>query len=123
MFWDNLTGGTRLDQTFAIQFSGIDNRPRMYNAAGYNDRTRTGYALNMNTNTYGCILWKDTEDDYRDAEIDALTKTYNGMKVYAITLPNRSSRSLTVRTLATNAQLYWDLPTGGVSQLWHCFAG
>lgn len=107
------------DQQFAIVYSGVDNRPRMYNKVGYNGDLKKGYSLNMSVSTYACILWKDTEDDYNDAEIDTRSTYYNGVKVVRVILPNRNNRTLSYRSNTRNAQLYWDAWNDGVNQMWH----
>lgn len=107
------------DQKFGIRYSGIDGRPRMYNEVGYNPSTRTGYSLNMSVSTNGCILWNDTADDYRDAEVASHTHTDEVRTVIRITLPNRNNRALTYRNNARNAQLYWDVYDGSLNQAWH----
>lgn len=112
------TTGSR-DQNFAIAYSGIDGRPRMYNQVGYNPSTKTGYSLNMDVSTYACILWNDSADDYKDAEVDTRSTYYNGVKVIRIILPNRNDRALSYRSNTRNAQLYWDDWNDGTNQMWH----
>ncbi len=107
------------DQTFAVALSGKDGRPRFYSAAGYDANTCSGYCFNMNTSNYGVMLYYDQMDDYKDAEVDLWTKTYNGNVVCNITLPNRNNRCVTIRNYAQNEQLYWDAySTGNVNQYW-----
>ena len=107
------------DQQFAIAYSGVDGKPRMYNAVGYDPVSRTGYSLNMDVSTYACMLMHDSGDDYHDAEIDTRSTYYNGIKVIRIILPNRGDRALSYRSNIRNEQLYWDSWNDGVNQMWH----
>lgn len=109
------------DQMFCVQRCGIDNRPRFYNRAGYNAEARTGYSFNMNTSTYGVMIYHDNIADYVDAEVDLLTKTYSGNICHSITLPNRNRRCVTVRNRANGSQVFWDLPdeNNRANQLWY----
>lgn len=119
--------GTPDDQFFTVQYSSKDNRPRFYSMAGYDERTRTGYCFNMNTSNYGVMLYNDSMDDYRDAEVDLWTKSHSGNVCYNITLPNRVSgstntrRCVTVRNATMGSQVYWDgYIDGSIDQYWYC---
>lgn len=109
------------DQTFTVQYSRRDERPRFYSRAGYDAKNRTGYSFNMNTSNYGVMIYYDGQDDYRDAEVDLLTRDYNGNTCYHITLPHRNSRAVTVRNRSNGSQVFWDLLSteNRANQLWY----
>lgn len=70
------------DQRFIVQFSGANERPKVYSSLGYNSSARRGYTLNIRTDTNLCTTYYDNASNNNDSEIDIRTQGYANYKIF-----------------------------------------